>query len=198
MPLPLFLKPKKTYKLDRIGKDNDGGYLIGSNSIKITRNLISLGIHDDWSFEKEFSELNTDVRVLCYDDQISIKFLIKKILNNFFFLFSNFQFKKLILSIVKLFEFIYISKKISFKKKRINFSDLEKITENLDKIFIKIDIEGSEYRIIEDLLKIEDKIVGLVIEFHDIDLHMDKIERFITTTKLKAIFHLLPNNFIVV
>ena len=85
MPFPSFLKPKKTYKLERIGKDNDGGYLIGSNSIKRTKNLISLGIHDDWSFEKQIFEFNNDIKVFCYDDQTSIKFLIKKILNNFFF-----------------------------------------------------------------------------------------------------------------
>ena len=194
MPLPSFLKPKKTYKLNRVGRDNDGGYLIGLNSIKRTENLISLGIHDDWSFEKKFSQLNSNVKVFCYDDQTSIKFLIKKILNNCFFLFFNFQFRKLVSSIVRLIEFIHISKKLKFKKKKISFGDLEKITENLKNLFVKIDIEGSEYRIFEDILKIQDKIVCLVIEFHDIDLHMDKIEKFVNKTKLKLI-HIHPNNF---
>ena len=194
MPFPSFLKPKKTYKLERIGKDNDGGYLIGSNSIKRTKNLISLGIHDDWSFEKQIFEFNNDIKVFCYDDQTSIKFLIKKILNNFFFLFYNLQFKKLISSISKLFEFIYITKKIKFTKKKITFGDLEKITNNLEDLFIKIDIEGSEYRIFEDLLKIQNKIVCLVIEFHDIDLHIDKIEKFINETTLELV-HIHPNNY---
>mgnify|MGYP001193684551 CR=1 FL=1 len=194
MPLPSFLKPKKTYKLERFGKDNDGGYLIGSNSIKKTKNLISLGIYDDWSFEKKFSKLNRDINILCFDDQTSVKFLVKKILNNCFLLFFNFELKKFILSIVKLFEYIYISKQIKFTKKKIKSGDLEKITENLKNLFIKIDIEGSEYRIFEDLLKIQDKIVCLVIEFHDIDLHMDKIEKFINEIKLELI-HIHPNNF---
>ena len=194
MPFPSFLKPKKTYELKRIGKDNDGGYLIGSNSIKRTKNLISLGIHDDWSFEKQIFELNNDIKVFCFDDQTSVKFLIKKILNNCFFFFFNLQFIKLISSIGKLFEFIYISKKKKIKKKKITFGDLEKITYNLEDLFIKIDIEGSEYRIFEDLLKIQDKIVCLVIEFHDIDLHMGKIEKFINETKLELI-HIHPNNY---
>ena len=194
MAFPYFLKPQKTYALTRIGRDNDGGYLVGSNSIKRTKNLISLGIHDDWSFEKKFTELNSDVRVFCYDNQTSLKFLIKKILNNFFFFFFNLQFRKLTSSIVKFFEFINISKKITFKKKKITFGDLEEITKDMENLFIKIDIEGSEYRIFEDLLKIQDKIVCLVIEFHDIDLHMDKIEKFIIDTKLELI-HIHPNNY---
>ena len=194
MPLPSLLKPKKTYKLERVGRDNDGGYLVGANSIKGAKNLVSFGIHDDWSFEKKFSELNSDVRVFCYDDQTSVKFLIKKILNNLFFFLFNLELRKLKTSIIKLFEFMQISKKIKFTKQRINYDDLGKITHNLEKIFLKIDIEGSEYRIFEDLLKIQDKIVGLVIEFHDIDLHMDKIINFINTTKLKLI-HIHPNNY---
>ena len=108
MAFPYFLKPQKTYALTRIGRDNDGGYLVGSNSIKRTKNLISLGIHDDWSFEKKFTELNSDVGVFCYDNQTSLKFLIKKILNNFFFFFFNLQLRKLTSSIVNFFEFINI------------------------------------------------------------------------------------------
>ena len=32
--LPKFLKPKKNYLLERIGKNNDGGYLVCPKSIK--------------------------------------------------------------------------------------------------------------------------------------------------------------------
>jgi len=52
--LPYFLKPKKNFKLLRLGKNYDGGYLIDINSIKNTKTLLSLGIGDDWSFEEDF------------------------------------------------------------------------------------------------------------------------------------------------
>ena len=45
------LKPKKNYLLCRLGKNNDGGYLIGPKSIENTETLISFGISDDWTFE---------------------------------------------------------------------------------------------------------------------------------------------------
>ena len=32
MSLPNILKPKKNYLLSRIGKDNDGGYLVGKKT----------------------------------------------------------------------------------------------------------------------------------------------------------------------
>jgi len=52
MSLPSFLKPETSYDLVRVGKDNDGGYLAEKNSIYNSKYLISLGIFDDWSFEK--------------------------------------------------------------------------------------------------------------------------------------------------
>jgi hypothetical protein len=46
-------------------------------------------------------------------------------------------------------------------------------------VFLKIDLEGSEYRILDDILMHQDKISGLVIEFHNVDLHKDLISNFI-------------------
>lgn len=54
MPLSKYFKPKFSYDLVRIGKNNDGGYLIDFNSFKKSASLLSLGINDDWSFEKDF------------------------------------------------------------------------------------------------------------------------------------------------
>ena len=66
-----------------------------------------------------------------------------------------------------------IIKKINLKKYVTN-SDLIKISQHKDKILLKIDIEGSEYRILEDIISIKDSLNALIIEFHDIDLHKDK------------------------
>ena len=52
MTFSLFFKPKHNYFLERIGKENDGGYLINSEAIIKSDYLLSFGIFDDWSFEK--------------------------------------------------------------------------------------------------------------------------------------------------
>ena len=65
---------------------------------------------------------------------------------------------------------------------------------NKKNIQFKIDIEGSEYRILEDLIKIRNKISGIVIEFHDIDIHVEKIKNFIRKINLTLV-HIHPNNY---
>ena len=73
-------------------------------------------------------------------------------------------------------------------RKIINYYKLENL------IFFKIDIEGSEYRILDELIDYQDKICGLIIEFHDIDLHREKINNFIKKFNL-TLTHIHPNNY---
>jgi FkbM family methyltransferase len=75
--------------------------------------------------------------------------------------------------------------KLKAKNISTNFLDLFiRLKEIFDRIkhapfFLKIDIEGSEYRILEEIIELQDFICGIVIEFHNIDLHEDKILSFI-------------------
>ena len=64
MSLPNNLKPKKNYLLSRIGKDNDGGYLVGKKNKTDNINLISLGISNDWSFEDHFLKLYPNTKIV--------------------------------------------------------------------------------------------------------------------------------------
>ena len=69
------------------------------------------------------------------------------------------------------------------------------ISKNKKDIFLKIDIEGAEYRILEDILNIESDLVGMIIEFHDVDLHIKRIENFIKNLKFLKLIHIHPNNY---
>ena len=62
------------------------------------------------------------------------------------------------------------------------------------KVFLKIDIEGSEYDILEDILKVQNKISALIIEFHDINKYRTVIENFIKRLELN-LTHIHPNNY---
>ena len=77
--LPKNFKPDGAFDLIRIGKDNDGGYLVDRNSIKKSNGLISFGINTDWSFEKHFLKIN-NVPIHGYDPTIDKVFWYKYLL----------------------------------------------------------------------------------------------------------------------
>ena len=62
-----------------------------------------------------------------------------------------------------------------------------------DNIFLKIDVEGAEYRFLDDLISNQNRISGLVIELHDCDIHLKKIKEFIRSFDLNLI-HIHANN----
>lgn len=196
MSLPIIFKPKKKFKLIRLGRNYDGGYLIGENSLQNTKTLISFGINDDWSFEKDFVKKNSSIKVICFDDKPLLKFLLKNLIINLIFFLSHFKFKKISNLIIKIFGYLQIRKRIDFKKKKISYGDLDKILSELkdkDNIFIKIDIEGFEYRVLDEIIKNQKKLIGIIVEFHDIDYHKDLVINFINSLDLKLI-HTHPNN----
>jgi hypothetical protein len=191
--LPIFLKPKKKYLLERLGKNNDGGYLVCPTSIKNSSSLIALGINDDWSFEEDFLKKNKSISIIYFDPNTSLSFLIKIFAKKLVFFFY-YKTSDIIYSFVKLFKFFFIKKKLV--NKYVSYGDILKFTKNIKTpLFFKIDIEGSEYRILKDLIKIKKKISGLIIEFHNIDLFIDDIKNFIKNIGLKLI-HVHANNTI--
>ena len=204
--LPRELKPKYYYNLLRIGRNNDGGYLVEKDSLKASKALISFGLGFDWSFEKDFYKLHSNVPIHCYDHTVkysAIKKFSRRSLLNIFNLkyYSVLGFK----SILKNF-FLPRDYKNFFKKNCIHFRSAIGIGANLisiddvfakistNNIFLKIDIESSEYRILNDILRVQEKLSGLVIEFHNIDLHMDKILNFVTNLKFLRVVHIHGQN----
>jgi len=196
MSLPKYLKPKKQYLLERIGNNNDGGYLVNSTSILNSRSLISFGIGKDWTFEKEFKSINSGCKIYCYDNYICSKILVRELIKEII-LFYKFDLKKIFKAFIKNFDFIFFFKKNKLTRHYITSNSIKNILKKekiITPIFFKIDIEGSEYRILDDLIKIKKKIIAIVIEFHDIDLHIDKIKKFINSIDLQ-LTHIHPNNF---
>ena len=64
----------------------------------------------------------------------------------------------------------------------------------IDKTLFLIDIEGDEFEILEEIDRNLDKINLLIIEFHDMQKNLKKVENFIENTKLKNI-HINANNY---
>lgn len=192
--------PRKTYDFVRVGKPNDGGYLVEKRSFNNTEFVVGLGINDDWSFEAEFGKPFIGI-----DNQLSFKFLFKKFIYeliwNLLKFFQLKRFKSTYNLFIKLLQ--YLKFKNNFINgwiygpydSNINFN-LKKLIDKTqsNNIFLKVDIEGSEYRMLDDIYEIESKLTGMVIEFHDFDVHNQLVKNFINKTNMK-LCHVHVNNY---
>lgn len=200
--LPFILKPENTFELIRLGKNNDGGYLIEKKTAEKTKNLISFGLADDWSFEKEFKKFNKDINIKCYDHTVNNRYWSVYLWHNIGrLIFFKISIKKFLEQIKKFFDYkrFFSSNRVLHFERALGVGDLNnaisvlQASDNLENIFLKIDVEGAEYRALEDIIIIQDRLEGLVIEFHNIDIFMDKIINFVKNFKLKIV-HIHANN----
>jgi hypothetical protein len=155
----------------RLGKDYDGGYLVNKQDILESKKLINIGVGSDCSFEKSFTEIN-DCSVVSFDGTID----------------SNQDFIKEYHVGNKTF----INKNVGNKSNEIAFPSI--LTE--PNSFLKCDIEGGEYDILDDIIKSSGLLKGMVIEFHGISNqdHFNNLLNFIGKVNLKLI-HIHVNNY---
>ena len=81
-------QPLECSELVRIGRENDGGYLVDKESIDQSDFLLSFGIDHDWSFEQDFLDIN-NCPLNSYDGSIGPRFFIKKLRLRLITIFSN-------------------------------------------------------------------------------------------------------------
>jgi len=205
---PNFLKPYYINKdqLVRVGSIDDGGYVVPLLNIKNSEILISMGISDNWDFEKDFSKIS-NAKILAYDDSINSIYWINRFKKDLvkFLKLKIFKPRKL----YKMFQYIdfvfffkknkknkFFLKRVGNDKNSINFEEIFNEIKDNNKVFLKIDIEGSEYEILDQIVAIKKKIQGIVIEFHKVTSNLDKIKNFLTAIDddLKLV-HIHANNY---
>jgi hypothetical protein len=202
--LPQFLRPKRIDSLIRLGRANDGGYVVDARSVDNSDILIGLGINDDWSFEEDFYSRRR-VPVVAFDGTVSKSIFIRR-------------FAKAMLQVNKprqaLSRFTAIREYGKFfsndrrhEQKNVGLSNepgyvsLSAIIdqakqEKRSRIFFKVDVEGWEYRLLDELIHNADLVTGLAIEFHDVDLHIDRLQDFVSRFPLTLV-HTHCNNFVI-
>lgn len=198
---PKSLKFLHPIDLIRVGRDFDGGYLISKHDLLKSEALVSFGISTDWSFESEFLKLNK-VPIYAFDGSVSFFILLKQALS-FFFKHGSLRnaYDYLLFSFRFLFFFrgerIHFKKFIGCKATDSNFLSLSEVLTKVDQdyFFLKIDIEGYEYELLDDILRFQDRISGMAIEFHNIETQqLIMIEKFVNALNLE-IAHIHFNNF---
>lgn len=165
--LPKILQPFRCNDLIRLGKKNDGGYLVNPNDLEKTLELVVFGLGEDISFEKNLIK-KYKVNTYLYDSnsKVDIKDCDRALLNQI---------------------------NVGIEPNDIK---VHNVLTNLKLVFLKCDIEGNEYKILYDILKYDNVLTGLIIEFHDISNYenFNIITNFIAKTRLKLV-HLHVNNY---
>jgi Methyltransferase FkbM domain len=202
-----WLQPIAFADLIRLGRNNDGGYVVPSSVIKEADGLLALGVFDDWSFECAAQELNPSLIIDAYDHTISRK----RFSREFWIDVLRVAKRRTTvaaalrhLQILRSYNAFFRDRNRHFAQKITNRPASEKeinVTTALDRlgrrrVFIKMDIEGNEYRVFNELVTNSSRIVGACVEFHDIGPLRPVFDKAIKTLLSHfVIAHVHPNNY---
>ena len=202
-----YILPYKTKDLMRFGNKSDSGYVVSKRALQNVDFLLSFGMSNNWSFEEDFLKFNLVNKIHIYDHSVGYKFfifnLIKSVKRIFYFKSS---FDNIINKLRDLIGYYNIKsnhrvKHLQIKVSNKNFNkeeNLRKIFSKIKnkKILLSIDIEGDEYKIINDIIKYEKLIHLLIVEFHFIDKKKFLFKKIINNLKKKFdIIHIHGNNY---
>ena len=180
----------KSNNLCRVGGYRDGGYVLPFSSIVDSDILISGGIGSNARYETDITDINPKIKIIPCDKSFSVTRMFLRTLYHVFK--KNIDFRQ---SIIENISALIIKNKFGIRKEFLTKkNDIEsilsknKITSN--KVLIKLDIEGSEYEILESILSEESKITALNIEFHSLNKqkNLQLLKSFVQQTKMKLIF----------
>jgi hypothetical protein len=202
----------------RVGRENDGGYVIPQRALSQSSALLSLGVNDDWSFEAGVLHHNAGVRVTCVDGTTGLPRVIKKaaqkLVDMVGYLFSL-QFRKLARNaryLSRPFGFRRFFSRHELLKRMVGTRDdaatvtlaslLQRVRQargsssGAEWIILKIDIEGAEYDVLPPPEGELGDVSALLVEFHDLHRKWERFEQVVQ--RLLGTFYLVHvhgNNF---
>ena len=198
-----FLRPVIVEEICRVGNLSDGGYVMSRTAIESSEVLLSLGLGENWSFEKAFSEINKSASIDIYDHTVSLKFFVSKVFRGLVKLLIFKESVSDVLARAKRLKdyFIFWVMHSRNKHSQICIGEASLVTalsryENSEMIGLKVDIEGSEWEILNLIAVNKDRFQFLLIEIHDFDKHVEQLRDFLRDLSGQFVLaHLHANNF---
>ena len=197
------LIPVECHDLRRLGAAHAGGYVVPMGAVQRSKHLISLGLPLDWTFEKHFLQHNPAVCIHCYDHSITGRAIAVDSAKNFLRMLVG-PSKKRWQRAVKYFSYwSFFRGRIHHHQNRVWYNHESDSVTMRDvfseaghgEVFLKLDIDGSEYRLLSDILEFQDRIDAMVIEFHDIDIMADQFDDAIAQIRQNFyVVHVHGNN----
>lgn len=191
MPHPILektnLHPISTSTLIRVGPTEDGGYVVPREVIGQTRLLLSLGLSDNWDFDREFLRLNPGTTIIGVDHTVGPEKFRRGQFRCLWKIFGYgiiFQKRKLAEYTKRYRDYRdyerffsaphrHLRRRVSHESREpvdIRFEDILKQgpSGGVHDIFLKMDIEGSEYEVVDDILAHQSRISCIATEFHEL------------------------------
>lgn len=190
--------------LKRLGGNYDGGYIVHFPSLKDAACLVNYGVGYNVNFEKDFYKA-TGISTLAFDPTLkSLSPILGKLTRGEFIPFLRhvknymvWMFKEGTLERDKI-EFVEegIADKNAKQYKTLAYH-LEQYGLSDKKIILKMDVEGAEYPVLNDvaIYPLFGNVIQFIVEFHDVNTNMDNMFSIMNNlSKTHSLIHIHSNN----
>jgi hypothetical protein len=209
------LRPLDYPGLTRLGTASDGGYVIPADQIAGCQYLVSLGLGKNWQFDVEFASRNPLAKIVSVDHTVGPRRFLTEMLQSSFkapayALAGRMEKSRKHAARLRnsLNYFTFFHGPHRHLKKRVAHAD-SALDISLDRIFaslptsgaihdclLKMDIEGSEYEVIDDIVRHQRRIRCLAAEFHELDTRTADFNAAVSSLREHfALVHIHGNNY---
>ena len=213
--LPAWLRPEPAGAMVRLGRDNDGGYVAPKPVMGQVDGLLSLGLNDDWSFDRDFARLHPSAPIVGYDPTINrLKFILKAISRVVILPLAVLVKPRRSISRTVHACHVALDYGRFFGKQAVHHrlwlaetpgpgavtlsaALADPAFAGRKRLVVKMDIEGAEYGVFASLPDPDLSNVGLLlVEFHDLSAHLAEVETLARRLARDfAVVHVHANNF---
>ena len=162
----------------RIGCDSDGGYIIPKKLLDHCDDLLSCGLGENWSFDRGWKAIKPNSKIHMYDGTVSINRMKDYLQAPYRAFFTD--------------QATHFEENIG-----PGFTEFSKAIDRLDskKVLLKMDIEGGEFPLLDDILANKDIFPGIVIEIHFANHRRDQFVQAVKKLQQEYVLvHLHGNN----
>ena len=158
------LAPVVRSNLVRLGRENDGGYIVPVDAVEAASSLLSFGLSYDWEFERAFRRRNRGAVIRCWDHTTT---RLGALRHGKFLDYRSF-FRD---------EAVHVRRRIGPEGTGAATIADAFASVPRGQVFVKMDIEGDEYDVWADVMRHEPSIDAMVVEFHDLDIQSERFNR---------------------
>ncbi|KZN63183.1 hypothetical protein N473_17285 [Pseudoalteromonas luteoviolacea CPMOR-1] len=183
--------------LVRVGGPHERGHLIPARAISKTKTLLSLGVNDNWRFDKAFQELNPECQVVAVDHNLSLSSVLSEALSSSIKLLRSALLGKIkqskrhaqtLLNQVLLYLFYNSSNRLLRRRVSNQTNEVDISLETLIAVYGTIDENATMLNVtmscqqcdlLEDIISLESMLSVVTIELAPLPTNMNEVEGLI-------------------